>query len=480
MLPMIGGCRQSDPTEDVPATRSDVPLRVTLVGSEAWAEAIRTAWGGVSEQPLDIRVVERTAGSPQSAGLTERTLGALANSDVAIVPCGLTPDLVEAEAIVSLGQDLIEDDALRVDQMLSIPREVLMRWAGAAIGIPLGSVQPALLVAGSTTVLSERKPAAESARASKNESENAPPAIPQRWSDFLELAAEINSAAPDGVDRVVAEPLADGGAAKSFLWRANDANPAVWLFSRESFEPVLTDDVYVTVLESMRSAGKLNRQPARLSAGEVWSGVAAGEIDLAVAWPAASGDPPRADPLTDVMVAAPPITDVATNDRIAAEQVVAGDPLSGSIRDKIANTMTLPDPDSPLGVIGSRCRQTTVAKRFLVWLAVGEGRQMIRSAGPAMTPLHADNTAVGDSDDSGYDGLISERLASLQPRPTLRLHAFDRYLDALDARILACLDGQQTAAEALAAASLDWRAITDEIGVDRQARAWRRAQGLRN
>jgi hypothetical protein len=50
----------------------------------------------------------------------------------------------------------------------------------------------------------------------------------------------------------------------------------------------------------------------------------------------------------------------------------------------------------------------------------------------------------------------------------------------LDREVLACLDGKQTATESLEAVSTAWQSITAEIGPERQAKAWRLAQGLRN
>src|SRR5690606_17567925 len=139
------------------------------------------------------------------------------------------------------------------------------------------------------------------------------------------------------------------------------------------------------------------------------------------------------------------------------------------------------DPEAPLALLSSRCRQTAVAKRFLIWLAGGEGIQMVRDAAPSMTVLRTETQAAPQSGGGGgYSEFLRTQLASLQLRPTLRLHRYDRYLAALDEQVLACLDGKATAQEALAAATKAWQSLTAEIGEKLQAQAWRQAQGLRN
>jgi hypothetical protein len=141
----------------------------------------------------------------------------------------------------------------------------------------------------------------------------------------------------------------------------------------------------------------------------------------------------------------------------------------------------LPDPDAPIGLLSDRCRQSSAAKRFLIWITGGDGSEMVRRFGPGMTPIRGGETGgEGNANGGAYDQFLKDRLASPQLRPTVRLHGYDRYMAALDEQVLACLDGNRSPADALAAAAQSWSAITAKLGTDRQARAWRLVQGLRN
>jgi hypothetical protein len=162
----------------------------------------------------------------------------------------------------------------------------------------------------------------------------------------------------------------------------------------------------------------------------------------------------------------------------------------------------LTDPEAPLGVISGSCRQTAAAKRFLGWLAGGDGSELVRGALPGMTVCRKDTdegpasgatsapfAAPGGPLPAGrqggsaagplYDNYLKMRLRSSQVRPTLRLLGYDRYLAALDRAVIDCLDGKVTAAEGLAQASAAWEELTKGYGREEQAKVWRYSQGLR-
>jgi len=468
----IAGCKPKSDTSPAPSARTDVPLRVLVCGDASWGDAISTAWGGIAQQPLAIEVVPLAIGGEKSGGdenavggemvidggaavggaakpsspLARRVIAAMARNDVAIVPCGVIPDVYETESLMPLGDDVVADTDLAADRFFPVISESLMRWAGEAVAVPLGCLQPSMLV---------------SAALAATLSRGTEMSLPRTWAQYDQVLQQIGS---DDSGPAAAEPLADGAAAKMFLWRANDAAPPVWLFDRVTFEPVLTQETYVRTLETMRQSAQRYGQQ-RMTAGEVWSGIGSGQFAIALAWPAASGDPLRVESIGDA--------------------VASGLPSSQATAESIAMPIAVsPDPDAPLGVISSRCRQTVAAKRFLIWLSGGEGSQMIRSTVAAMTQIRSDSDR-SDSENrastfNDYASFLAQRLSSLNLRPTVRLHGYDRYMAELDRQVLACLNGEKTAVQSLAAASQAWQSLTTEIGPERQAKAWRLAQGLRN
>lgn len=409
------------------------------------------AWGGVSEQPLAIELISvdapaSAAGNPPatSGPLGERVVEAFQRNDVGIVPCGWVPELHARSAVVSLGNDLLAAVA-ESGEWLGAVDASLVRWAGKPIGIPLGMPQPALLI---------------------NEGPSTPNP-PQDWAQYLAAARRLAAEAAAGSALPpVAEPLAGGDAAKSFLWRAHDVDPPVWLFDRESFAPVLATEPYVRALESLKACAE-SYGDRRLTAGEVWHGVASGAIRMAIGWPGLSPDQGRVPRLDSVWVGSPP------RDRTAAT-----DTAQPPIPD--ASWPVLPDADSPLGLIGSRCRQTAAAKRFLVWISGGEGSELVQGALPGMTVCRVAQDREGSAaEPDAYQRFLLSRLAALQVRPAVRLLGYDRYLQALDEAVLACLDGKLSAVEALTEAATRWQSLTQEYGQEEQAQAWRFAQGLR-
>ncbi|HBJ35812.1 MAG TPA: hypothetical protein DDZ51_13910 [Planctomycetaceae bacterium] len=454
----LAGCKPSSQTEIAPAVRTDVPLRVLICGDASWGEAIQTAWGGIAQQPLAIEslalgvlseggsqdgdVAEKATLKP-SSDFARRVVAALSRNDVAILPCGVMADVYESESLMPLGEDVLDDEGLAAKRFFPVIGESLMRWSGIPVAVPLGCLQPSMLV---------------SADAAAKLGQNDESVLPKTWGEFEQA---LKQAAGDTV--LAAEPLAAGAAAKMFLWRASDAAPAVWLFDRVSFRPVLTEETYVMTLETMRQNAMLYGN-ARWTPGEVWNGVSSGRFSIALGWPDAFGDPPRVESIGDTIATALPMNQ-KTSDAVA---------ITGPV---------LPDPDAPLAVISSRCRQTVAAKRFLIWISGGEGSEMIRATIGPMTAIRREPDVSGEPSGSmagDYATFLTQRLSSLNLRPTIRLHGYDRYMAALDQGVIACLDGKQTAVEALAGVSEAWQAITSEIGPDRQAKAWRLAQGLRN
>lgn len=498
---LITACRKTEEASvPVAPPRSDVPLRVLLWGTAATAQAIRTAWGGVSNQPLvietfspfvppadvtssDVTPSDGAAAKEGAAsaddkgiaggkGFAERAAEALTRNDLAVIPCGLVGELSQRSSIVPLAPDLLATLA-EAGPWLDAIEVALVNWAGKPVGVPLGSPQPALLIAEGTSAAGV-----------------SPENPPTTWDGYIAAAKELAKSATGDFPKV-AEPLGGGDAAKSFLWRAIDASPEVWLFDRETFEPVLESEAYVRALETMRACAE-SYGGKRLTAGEVWAGVADGRLAMAIGWPALIADVEAFPALGQVWVGPPPR---------GVGQAASADAPSGTSGTLVANWPILTDPEAPLGVISGSCRQTAAAKRFLGWLAGGDGSELVRGALPGMTVCRKDTdggpasgasrapAASGGPSPSGqqvgsaagalYDNYLKMRLRSSQFRPTLRLLGYDRYLAALDRAVIDCLDGKVTAAEGLAQASAAWKGLTKGFGREEQAKVWRYSQGLR-
>ena len=463
----IVGCGKSSdivPTQTAaPEVRRDVPLRVLLCGDERWAEVLKMAWSAIADQPLQISVFDSK--KINADAWPTKVLEAMKACDVAIVPIGLLPALDAASAITPPTDDLFAQEASTAKKFFPVLREGAMKFGGRTVAVPLGAVQPSLVLTsdGSAEDLE----------------------VPKDWEAYIAVAKKLNeSRAGSSVEPVVAEPLTDGAAAQMFLWRANSANPPVWLFDRVSFAPVIDTAPYVETLELMKRCVELYGS-ARLNAGDVWSRVATGKLRMAIAWPATHSTTERIEEAVNCAFAPLPVA------------------LSASTStEKWRPTQTLVSAESPVAIISSQCRQSIAAKRFLNWMVGGDGTSMVRSVVTGLTDLRrsrepnraASNTSASEGDSfakspdneveesgiSSYGSVLAKSLSSLSMRTPLQVLEYRKYAESLDAAVLSCLDGKQSAQDSLTNAAKKWTELTDKIGIKEQSKAWRKAQGLRS
>jgi ABC-type glycerol-3-phosphate transport system substrate-binding protein len=134
--------------------------------------------------------------------------------------------------------------------------------------------------------------------------------------------------------------------------------------------------------------------------------------------------------------------------------------------------------------LSANCRQSAAAKRFIGWISGGEGGQTVRQQISGMTDIRKATPSSGQSDPvsggtGGYDSWLADRLRSPLTLPTVQLLRAGEYYQALDSQVRRALDGQITPADALSQVAKQWQATTEKVGLKKQLRAWRRAQGMR-
>ena len=277
--------------------------------------------------------------------------------------------------------------------------------------------------------------------------------LPALFSDesvaALESWADYDQWVEKDLGGAAAEPLSAGWAGAMFLWRASTTIETGWLFSTNGFTPAITTEPYVEVLAQLvttmkRYGGK------RLNPQEVWSKLAEGKIRGGIGFQMAS----QSDEL-----------DISVQNLPGAQQ-----------------NRVLLDPFSPVALISSGCRQSGASRKFIDWLAGGDGSEGIRKQVDRLSVTRMASATDGESrqqSTSQYNRWLRRRLTTPSNLPSLQLVSAGEYYRVLDEQIGKCLDGDVKPAEALQVVSQKWQAVTDRVGVTLQTSIWRQAQGMR-
>lgn len=413
------GCReQGQQQTQSTEVRTDVPLRVCLVGSEEDVEAILRGWGAVTDQPLKIERIEPDRSA--AANLANAVTTASATSDVMIYPLALVAPASADDAIIPLSDEEFESINQAAGELFPSVRSGAGRYAGQKLALPLGGAQPAVLAAGNN------RPKIDS------------------WAGYDELVRGQWSGS-------AGEPTGAGWAAAMFLWRAA-TSVDTWLFSRDSLDPLLNTDPYVEVLDQMTRTHKSYQHPFQ-TPDQVWRGVVSGQ------WRGGIGFPVR---------------EIVEDGECSVSELPGTSELS----------KVLFDPFSPVISLSSQCRQSETAKRFIEWISGGEGSEDVHRQVGGMTKVRRSMSAVqgrqqGSEAINAYRRWLVNRLESSVTLPTLQLIRAGDYYQVLENQVTKALGEQQPPRAALQETASQWRAITEQVGPDKQRRAWRRAQGMR-
>jgi ABC-type glycerol-3-phosphate transport system substrate-binding protein len=449
LLTMVVGCdRSNQPVDEqtVEVPTSTVPLRVVSAASEGLNRRIEMAWRAVSDQPIEI--IATTNGNAQTEEGGTALSDAAPRADVIIFQNQSMGDLQADGALVPLPDVVLQSDAVDTESLLPALVGDLLTWGDQVYAIPLGSVRPALWHDAEMDV---------------------PDSID--WDQYADLVRQTEAGK-------AAEPLADGWAAVSFLWRAVTLTRETWLFDRQTFQPVIDSPPYVLALEQLVEASQsYPSQP--MSPDEIWVGLQQGSLRIALAWPEIPGN---TDPLQDS----------------GAEQSLAMVPYPSASQvyldgwnpsDGRTDSILLAPTGLSVGIAAS-CRQTAASRSFLTWLVSREGHGSLRGGtwglGPNRVQIDSDATPTSnlgliktDQERAGFDAYLIQSLSTTAVRPTVRIPNASQYMEELDKRVLAAIAGDLTPQEALTETARAWDAITQRVGRRKQTNAWRQAQGMR-
>ena len=259
------------------------------------------------------------------------------------------------------------------------------------------------------------------------------------WDEYASWIGDVNGLA--------AEPLVAGWAGQMFLWRVATVLESGWLFERDGMKPLIDGEVYVEVLNQMKKASD-RYQGDRATPAQIWAGIQSGKLRGGICFQVGMGE----------------------------EQVSVVD-LPGPQ----SSRRVLFDPFLPMISLSSFSRQSRLSKRFSTWLSGGDGSDSLRRQISWITSVREPRAESGGAQQqaSPYAQWLNGRLEMLITLPALQLRSGADYYHQLDRQVLRCLDGEATAEEALASVAAAWRELNESVGIAKQERAWRRAQGMR-
>jgi multiple sugar transport system substrate-binding protein len=393
-------------------------------------------------------------------------------ADAAIYPAGDLPALAEQDRLLPVPAEMLDDPQWRWDDIFPTLRHQEASWNERLLAVPLGS--PVLVCYCRADLLAKhgRQP-------------------PRTWQEYgAEFFHDLNNVGegepPDGVPWYGAtEPLAPGWAGLTLLARAAPYARHPYfhstLFQIDTMQPLIDGPPFVRALEELVAARAFGpAAPGKVDPAAARDAFWRGECALAVTWARGTrqkSDGPGGREKIEVRFADLPGS---------VETFHPGDQRWESLPEGDIRRVTLTTISGRLGSVLSGTKHETAAFQLLLSLAAPEWTGRLAGASPATTLFAADQVRAPrgwverEADIQAaaeYADTVDRSLANEEAIAALRMPGRERYLAALDGAVEQALAGTATPADALKQAAADWQSITDELGKDKQRRAYRISLG---
>ncbi|HVU88644.1 MAG TPA: extracellular solute-binding protein [Pirellulales bacterium] len=475
------GCRpQAPPEKNARAPLAGTELTLLVAGDEALAKSIallRGQWEGETESKLRVESVSEQELAAQAAR------GEVSADAVIYAPRWLGT-LAEGNAIRPLGAAMLDDSELDWPDVFELLETREVRWGTDVFAVPLGS--PVLLCFYREDLLQAlgRQP-------------------PRTWQEYQDLAAalaEHGPGNPSGGEKVEAdktgaldawcgtiEPRGPGWAGVTLLARAaayaRHPNHYSTLFNMVTMEPLIASPPFVRALEEMVAAARLSKDgsPDASPAG-AWQALLNNRAGMALCWPAADertdkgGEPGDAAEMPELGCVEMPGSVEVFNATSGQWERRPGDPVS----------VPLVGAAGHVGSIAAKSAHPEGAFRLLAWLASRKWSDRALTASADAAPFRHSQSTSPEAWSPGlqpgaarvYVATVGASLSAAECLVAPQLPGADRYLMALDEAVRKALENKVGPKESLEGAAEQFRAITKELGLDRQRDAYQRSLGL--
>ena len=432
------------------------PLRVLVLDDPEFSMVLEREWIAHSEYEVTIQneaeasFLSRIRSEPNSL-----------NVDVVIFPSRLLGELAEKRLLRALPPSLSSTGSAEDvsgynlgDVWRAVARKE-MRWDGRQLAVTLGAPVPLLMV---------RDDLVEE--------------VPTTWTELASFVHEQGESLPEGI-APVAEPLADGWAARMFLSRAA---PYLYQESRVSqffdyakMQPRISSEPCLRALREM--VATYDRKNDELDVARAYEAFMMGRAAMAITWP------------RRLSMDSPPPFSVSVHK-------LPGTAEEYEVREQRWRALPVPDGLRRIAVLGHEGRMGAICRKgknaslagvFLGWVGGAEQglRICVRSRSSApFRQSHQVNARLWCGENltrqtaSQYGDCLQATLSRTEAYLGIRIPGQDRYVKALDQAVISALHGETTAQEALRRASEAWESITDELGRDEQMAAYRHSLGI--
>ena len=456
-----GGCdgqRRPPPAEEVEAA-APVDLTLLVVDDRPLGEAVARRWSERGEGELEVRYT--------SAGDLLGSDPLRLEADLVIYPSALLGELADRKLLATVPQGVLDDANLAWRDVFELIRLRETSWGRETLAVTFGSPTYTLIYRADVFAARGWQP-------------------PATWKQYQELVAEMQQLDAQGLPPLAAlEPLAPGWAGQTLLARAAAyaAHPSYYssLFDYRTMEPRIAGAPFVRALEELVAATGSSRDTAlAANPAAAWQALLAGQCLMALAWPSAAGtreSESAVEPTAVAFAEMPGSADCFHPGRNAWDRRA----------EDVPSNVTLLSISGRLGSVVRNSSHQAAAMRRLVLLAGKQWGGELASRSPNTTLFRLSQIpegrrwvgpAVDEEAARSYAELVRQALGRSASLSSPRLPGRQRYLDALDAAVRAAVAGEKTPQEALDEAAQAWREITDAIGAEQQAAAYRHSLGL--
>lgn len=449
------GCRQpatTPPTMDTDAQSRPVVLSIEVAGDEEIAEGLRLLSGEWKA---------RSGGEMRVASTSLETFLAADRlmADLVVFPSRLLGALVERGDLRPMRSSVLESEQLAIHDVYPAIRNGEMRYAGQAFALPLGS--PPLL-----TCMDSRLAGAASDELPTT----------RTWQSL----GALRSGAPYAAG--VATPRRGRAGAIALIARAlsytEPPRRAEALFNADTFAPGITQPPFVRALREIAEESPATAAEPTGDFTAAANLVRTGKAAAALAWPSLmKGSDGAAQPASLAWAQLP-----------AAGETYSRNQTRWEVASSPRNLVLLGVEGRLIGVT-TETRNAVSAFTLAQWLATGDIAVQLssrsrgtlwfrKSQAGAVAKWMSANGAPSSDELTSAAAAANEALNSDSVVLIPRLLGIDEYLDKLGSAVASAAPSEEAATAELAAAAQAWEAITDRLGRDRQARAYRRHLNL--